>query len=101
MPPFFPSLAAIHNAFAPTAGHMNAQKLAQTTAYEVDTTAYYSYSTVEDKAKQLSNEAVAEIQKASANAQAKVGGIELYSAKYYATCTLGGLMACVSTTQSL
>jgi len=32
--------------------------------------------------------------KASQTAQAKVGGIELFSAKYYGTCTFGGLVAC-------
>lgn len=56
-------------------------------------------SVVEDakgKAKQLSAEATAEFEKASAKAQAKAGHIELYSGKYYAACTFGGLMACVS-----
>ena len=51
------------------------------------------------KANRLSDEASAELAKASSKAQAKVGGIELYSAKYYATCTLGGIMACVSGSQ--
>jgi solute carrier family 25 phosphate transporter 3 len=31
----------------------------------------------------------------SEKAQAKAGGIELYSAKYYAACTVGGILACV------
>lgn len=48
------------------------------------------------KANALSKEAQAEIMKASAKAQEKAGKIELYSAKYYAACTFGGLMACVS-----
>lgn len=43
----------------------------------------------------LSEEAQREIKKASAAAQAKTGQIELYSAKYYAACTFGGLIACV------
>ena len=50
---------------------------------------------VKSKASQLSNEAQKEFQKASSLAQAKAGKIELYSAKYYAACTLGGLLACV------
>lgn len=45
---------------------------------------------------QLSDEAVKEYEKASAKAQEKAGKIELYSAKYYAACTFGGLLACVS-----
>jgi solute carrier family 25 (mitochondrial phosphate transporter), member 3 len=39
---------------------------------------------------------VKEFSKASNAAQAKAGKIELYSAKYYAACTFGGIMACVS-----
>lgn len=46
------------------------------------------------KTKALSAEAIREFEKASAKAQAKTGKIELYSAKYYAACTFGGLMAC-------
>ena len=47
------------------------------------------------KANALSEKAQAEIQQASAAAQAKTGQIELYSPKYYAACTFGGLIACV------
>ena len=56
------------------------------------------WSVTEDaknKAGILSQEAAAEISKASAVAQAKTGKIELYSAKFYAVGTFGGLMACV------
>lgn len=49
-----------------------------------------------DKAVKLGNEATKEFEKASSAAQAKAGKIELYSGKYYAACTFGGLMACVS-----
>lgn len=59
---------------------------------------FYNASVIDDaknKASRLSDEASAELAKASSKAQATVGGIELYSAKYYATCTLGGIMACV------
>lgn len=56
------------------------------------------WSVTEDaksKANALSEEAQREIKKASAAAQAKTGQIELYSAKYYAACIFGGLVACV------
>lgn len=53
------------------------------------------------KANALSAEATKEFDKASAAAQAKTGGIELYSANYYAACTFGGLLACVSVMKSL
>ncbi|KAG7138006.1 Mitochondrial phosphate carrier protein 3 like [Verticillium longisporum] len=58
---------------------------------------YGAYSTVDDvkgKAQKLSSEAAKEFEKASAAAQAKAGRIELYSGRYYAACTFGGLMAC-------
>ncbi len=61
-------------------------------------TQFSIWSVAEDaksKANMLSAEAQREIQKASAAAQAKTGQIELYSAKYYAACTFGGLVACV------
>ncbi len=60
------------------------------------------WSVTEDaksKANALSEEAQREIKKASAAAQAKTGQIELYSAKYYAACTFGGLAACVGTVE--
>lgn len=56
-----------------------------------------AWSTVDDvksKAGQLSAEARKELAHASEVAQAKAGKIELYSPKYYAACTLGGLLAC-------
>ena len=66
------------------------------TPYQARMDLYSAYSTIEDKAKKLSAEATAEFNKASQAAQAKAGKIELFSGKYYAACTFGGLMACVS-----
>ncbi len=43
----------------------------------------------------MTDAAVQSYEKASAKAQAKTGGIELYSGKYYAACTVGGILACV------
>lgn len=58
------------------------------------------YSVVDDaknEARKLSAEAQREIEKASSKVRgAGGGGIELYSGRYYAACTFGGLMACVS-----
>ena len=67
-------------------------------SYKARTDLYPAWSAVDDvksQAGSLSNEAQKEIQKASQAAQAKAGKIELYSAKYYAACTLGGMLACV------
>jgi solute carrier family 25 (mitochondrial phosphate transporter), member 3 len=57
--------------------------------------AWSAVDNVKDKAGQLSNEAVREFEKASSKAQQKAGAIELYSPKYYAACTFGGILACV------
>lgn len=65
----------------------------------------YPYASIREdakgKAQKLSAEAQAEFEKASNAAQKKAGHIELYSAKYYAACTTGGLFACVNTPQEL
>lgn len=57
---------------------------------------YPAFSIIEDKAKKLSAEATAEFNKASAATQARTGKMELYSKEFYAACTFGGLLACVS-----
>lgn len=75
-------------------GHMARNSGA--TPYQARTDLYSAYSTVEDKAKKLSAEAAAEFNKASAAAKGESGKIELYSGKFYAACTVGGLLACVS-----
>jgi solute carrier family 25 phosphate transporter 3 len=71
----------------------------QASRYQARPELYGAYSVVEDaksKTKQLGAEATKEFEKASAKAQAKTGKIEMFSGKYYAACTFGGLMACVS-----
>lgn len=98
MPPLFPTHGTLHDFFAPQS------PLAKSTAVQPASpvrearrstfTAWSAVDDVKDKAGQLSAEAQKEYQKASGAAQAKTGKIELYSAKYYAACTLGGLLAC-------
>lgn len=62
---------------------------------------YYSIADdANNKAKKLSAEAEREFEKASAKAQKASGGIEMYSPKFYAACTFGGLLACVSPSAS-
>lgn len=61
-------------------------------------TVFDYYSIADDakkEAKKLSEEATREFEKASARAQKATGGIQMYSGKYYAACTMGGLLACV------
>ncbi|KAK0731151.1 mitochondrial carrier domain-containing protein [Lasiosphaeris hirsuta] len=65
---------------------------------------YLACSVVDDaktRAKKLSAEATKEFEAASQKAQSAAGKIELYSAKYYAACTFGGLIACGLTHTSM
>jgi solute carrier family 25 (mitochondrial phosphate transporter), member 3 len=71
---------------------------AAATPYQARPELFSAWSAADDvknKAQKLSAEATKEFEKASAKAQASAGKIELYSGKYYAACTFGGLMACV------
>lgn len=68
------------------------------TPYQARPEFFGAFSVVDgtkDKALKAGNGAVKEFEKASVEAQAKAGHIELYSGKYYAACTFGGMMACV------
>lgn len=100
MPLFFPTQATLRNTFNPAMPLSMAQSPAepQKTPLQARPELYTAWSVVDDakkKAHDLSAEATKEFDKASAKAQAKAGKIELYSAKYYAACTFGGLLACV------
>lgn len=90
------------NFFSPAPKHYSSQTKA--TPLQARPELYGAWSVVDnakDKAVKLSNEATKEFEKASSAAQAKAGKIELYSGKYYAACTFGGLMACVSESSPL
>lgn len=94
MPSLFPSSTALSAVFGKTVPESTEQKRSR---HDVPTGRYQVWSVTEDaerKASELSHAAAKEYQKASAAAQAKAGNIELYSGKYYAACTFGGLMAC-------
>ena len=99
MPLLFPTQGTLHDIF-PT--HFSIyQQASKPKSSEQSTPArralFPAWSAVDDvksKAGQLSAEAQKEFAKASEIAQAKAGTIELYSPKYYAACTLGGLLAC-------
>jgi solute carrier family 25 (mitochondrial phosphate transporter), member 3 len=78
---------------------MKASKVSKNSPYQGQPELYSAFSVVDDtkdKAKKLSDEAAKEFEKASAKVQAKTGKMELYSPGYYAACTFGGLLACVS-----
>ena len=107
MPLLFPSQDTLHDVFHPAIpfGRSAPPKTQPVPAapkgssFQARAELYPAWSVVDDaksKANTLSAEATKEFEKASAKAQAKAGHIEMYSAKYYAACTLGGLLACVS-----
>ena len=109
MPLLFPTQDTLHNVFqssipfsrkSEALKSQSAPTSPRCTSLQARPELYTACSTIDDaknKANQLSAEAAKEFEKASAKAQAKTGHIELYSAKYYAACALGGLLACVGT----
>lgn len=90
----FPSQAAVGQSFLPTSPFYKPEPAPHPQKRPIFS-AWSAADTVKDKANELSTEAVKEYEKASAKAQQKAGSIELYSGKYYAACTVGGILACV------
>jgi solute carrier family 25 phosphate transporter 3 len=110
MPLLFPTQGTLHDVFHPAVpfGRRPAspqlQLAPKRTPLEARTELFPTWSVVDDaknKTKALSAEATKEFEKASTKAQAKTGHIELYSSQYYAACTFGGLLACVSLSCSI
>lgn len=101
MPGLFPRLETLQQSFgapSPFNRPRDNQSSNGRTPLEAHMELYDAWSVVDDtknKAKQLSAEATKEYELASKKAQSAAGTIELYSPKYYAACTFGGLMACV------
>jgi len=99
MPLLFPTQGTLHEIF-PTHSSIYQQASKPKSSEQSPPTrralfpAWSAVDDVKSKAGQLSAEAQKEFAKASEVAQAKAGNIELYSPKYYAACTLGGLLAC-------
>ena len=59
--------------------------------------AWSAIDDVKKTADAIAHEAAREYNVASHKAQEKAGKIELWTPKYYAACTFGGMLACVST----
>jgi solute carrier family 25 phosphate transporter 3 len=92
----YPNYDTLQHAFGRPQAKPNASG---PTPYQARPELYPAYSVIDDaknKAQKLSAEASKEFEAASQKAQAKTGHIELYSGRYYAASTFGGLMACVS-----
>ena len=106
MPLLFPTQGTLHDCFHPAIPFGRRPEVvtepaaaSKRTPFQARQGVYTTWSVVDDaknKANALSAEAQKEFDKASTKAQAKAGHIELYTAKYYAACTFGGLLACVS-----
>ena len=88
----FPSASTLSATFGhATPYRINKPTPVQRSPYEARSHLYPSWDVAEDaknKAGELSDKAIAELDKASQKAQSKVGKIELYSGKYYAVCRL-------------
>lgn len=107
----FPSQSALHTSFASSTFLSRPKARAAASGSppaQAIWTTWSAIDNVKDKAEQVKDKAekatqgaAKEYQKASSAAQQKVGGIELYSSKYYAACTFGGILACVSDVQPL
>jgi solute carrier family 25 phosphate transporter 3 len=92
MPSLFPSYNALSAVFGGKATPNDFEQKQKRSSHDAPASRYQVWSVTEDaerKASELSKTAAKEYQKASAVAQAKVGGIELYSGKY---CELAGLV---------
>ncbi|KAF2754316.1 mitochondrial carrier [Pseudovirgaria hyperparasitica] len=95
--PTFSSLQNVYSRASPLTQNTTTAMPPQRTPYQARQELYGALSVADDakaKATQASDIAQQKVEKASSAAQAKVGKIEMYSSKFYATCTLGGLMAC-------
>ncbi|KAI9802214.1 MAG: hypothetical protein M1825_002935 [Sarcosagium campestre] len=100
MPFLLPTQAAICSVFrerSPAYQSSDGTTPSRKSKYEAQSSFNSAWSAADDaksKAGTLSNEARKELELASTKAQAAAGKIELYSPKYYAACTFGGLLAC-------
>jgi len=96
----FPTLSALSQTFSlcsPLPQRLSDTPATTSSRWTAQQDLYSAWSVNEDaknKAIKLGDAAIAEFEKASHKAQVKAGHIELYSPKYYAACTFGGIMAC-------
>jgi solute carrier family 25 phosphate transporter 3 len=101
MPLLFPSQSCLHEVFANRSPFSRPAPKPRSSEHPLKRPIFSAWSVAESaeaakaKAGQLTDAAVDKYEKASAKAQAQAGAIELYSGKYYAACTFGGIIACV------
>jgi hypothetical protein len=101
MPMLFPTQSCLNEVFANQSPFWRPAPKPRSPEHPLKRPIFSAWSVAESaeaakaKAGQLTDVAVDKYEKASAKAQAKAGAIELYSGKYYASCTVGGILACV------
>jgi len=99
----FPTQNCLNEVFASQSPFSRPAPKPRSTEYPLQRPIFSAWSAAETaetakaKAGQVTDAAVQQYEKASAKAQAKTGNIELYSGKYYAACTVGGILACGTT----
>lgn len=97
----FPTQSCLNEVFANQSPFSKPAPIPRSSEHPLKRPVFSAWSVAETaeaakaKAGQLTGAAAGQYEKASAKAQAKTGGIELYSGKYYAACTVGGILACV------
>jgi hypothetical protein len=94
----FPSQGALNSVFASQHPLTRAKTppQTQTLVQRQPFNAWSAVDNIKETGNKISGEVKKDYEKASQKAQGKAGKIELYSGKYYAACTFGGLLACVS-----
>jgi solute carrier family 25 (mitochondrial phosphate transporter), member 3 len=95
MPGLYPDSSTLYNARLPTSPIYKPAAPVEHPQKRPIFSSWSAADTVKNEAQKVASDAAATYEKASNKAQAKVGGIELYSGKYYAACTFGGIIACV------
>ena len=101
MPLLFPTQGTLSDAFSPLPfgrAPEPDEQLPVSKSHKSQQRRYPAWSAVEDlksKTGTLSEEARTELKKPGQLLQPTTGTIELYSQKYYSTCIIGGLIACV------
>lgn len=99
MPTLFPTQSSLNEVFASQSPFSRPAPQARSSEYPLKRPIFSAWSVAESakaKAGKLTDAAADKYEKASAKAQATAGKIELYSGKYYASCTVGGILACVN-----
>ncbi|KPI44828.1 putative mitochondrial phosphate carrier protein [Cyphellophora attinorum] len=94
MPGLYPDSSTLYNARLPTSPIYKPAAPVEHPQKRPIFSSWSAADTVKNEAQKVASDAAAQYEKASNKAQAKVGGIELYSGKYYAACTFGGIIAC-------